>query len=488
MFITDKITGEVYEFDPHQADALEHLYEHPRAGLFYEMSLSKTITALLYLYDMTYHEAAIVNTLVIAPDKVARLTWPDEINKWAEIEGFRYSIITGTAKQRLAALNADAEIYFIGVKNVTWLINQYLTQAISKNTGLPYGPWRGSLPFDCLVIDESSLFKSWKSQVYKNLRRALDHSEIDYRILLTGTPSPNGEIDLWSQINLLDDGTRLLPTVGAFIDKYIDTRGNGMIIHEYRTKKGAAQVIAKKIADIVLSRQIINTDIKIPDLVIDDIELELDEFDREVYEELEREYVLDFSESESVTVKTPADLVNKLLQVSSGAVYADKEAEKAKTWHQLNTLKIDALEELVNKYDKENFLVIYGFQHEWERIKQRFQHAVKLPTGAKLKQTFDAWNRGEIKMLVLHPASGGHGLNLQFGGRRMVWMSPTWNLEHWLQTLARLRRRGGLRIVFAHRLIAIGTRDAHVKKRTEFKGRNQDFLMGEVNRLKKKHL
>lgn len=486
MLITNTRTGDAFKLDPHQGQALQHLYDNPRAGLFLEMSLSKTIISLLYLYDMTYHEAAICKTLVIAPDKVARLTWPDEVKKWQEVSDYRYSIIDGDPEQRLAALNADAEIYFLPVQHTAWLVDQFIHQRVSKKTGKAYGPWLGSLPFDALVLDESTLFKNWSSERWKKLRRALDLSDIPYRIALTGTPSPNGDVDLWAQINLLDDGKRLAPTVGAYIDKYFNTRGNGMIIHEYITKAGAAKVIAHKISDIVIGMKTRDY-MELPELIIDDIELEFDEYDREIYDELEREYLLEFLDSNCVTVKTPADLINKLLQVSTGAIYEDSEDGKSKKWHELNTLKMDALEDLVAQYPRENFLVIYQFRHELERIKKRFPYAVELPKGKKLNQVFEDWNAGRIKMLVIHPASAGHGLNLQFGGRRMVWTSPTWNLEHWLQTLARLLRRGALRRIFAHRLLVKGTKDIDVRRRVNSKDRNQEFLMKEVNALKRKY-
>lgn len=483
MFITDTHTGVRLDLDPHQLVGYEFLMDNPRAGLFLEMSLSKTITTLLYLYDMHYREAAISKTLVIAPDKVARLTWPGEIAKWQEVSDLRYSIVAGTAKQRLAALEADAEVYIIGVKNVSWLISQYLRQAISKNTGLPYGPWLGSLPFDCLVIDESSMFKHWTSQRYKDLRRALDKSSVPYRVLLTGTP---GElIHLWPQLNILDDGQRLEPTSGRYVDKYFDVRGNGMVIHEYRPKPGAEKAVTAKISDIVLTMQT-RDHVELPPLELIDEELELDPYDLEIYKELEREYMLDFEEG-SVTVKTPADLVNKLLQVAGGAVYEDQ-TEGVKVWHELNTLKMDYLEQLVAHYPRENFLIVYQFRHELERIKMRFPFAQELPTGKKLNETFDAWNRGEIKMLILHPASAGHGLNLQFGGRRIVWTSPTFNLEHWLQTNARLLRRGAKRRIFVHRLLVKGTRDMRVRERIKSKDSNQDFIMKEIKRLRHEHI
>lgn len=483
MIITNTHTGEVFELDEPQLLAVDHLYYNPRAALFLEMSLSKTISTLLYLYDMVYREAAISKILIVAPKNVAKLTWPDEIEKWQEVSDFRYSAIYGTPKQRDAALSKDADMYFIGVDNLDWLLDKYIYQPRSK-TGVTKYPWQGSIPFDAIVIDESSLFKNWGSGRYKKLSRALTLSNVPYRILLSGTPSPNGEKDLFAQIKLLDDGERLGSEVGPYLTKYFDMKGNGMIIYEYRLKPGAKKEIARKISDIVLSGQAKDFDIALPELVIDDIELTLDDFDRETYDTLAREFVLDFLDASSVTVKTPADLINKLLQISTGAIYEDAEEGKARVWHELNTLKMDALEALVNKYKAENFLVVYQFRHELDRILERFPHAVALPKGAKIKQVFRDWNEGKIKMLVIHPASAGHGLNLQFGGRRMVWTSPTWNLEHWLQTLARLRRRGGFSKVIAHRLLVKGTEDMRVKRRVLGKEKDQDFLMSEIKHYK----
>lgn len=482
MTITKTATGEVCELDTHQYIALDHLYDNPRAGLFMEMSLSKTIVTLLYLYDMTYNEAAITKTLVVAPDKVARLTWPEQINGWREVSDFRYSVIEGDAKQRLKALNTDADIYLIGVDNLEWLIDQYIHQPRSKS-GVTKYPWVGSLPFDCLVLDESSLFKSWGSGRYKALRRALDLSDVPYRIALTGTPMGNGQKDLYAQVNLLDDGERLGKTSGAFVDKYFDVRGNGMIVYEYKIKPGAASVIAKKISDIVLSLNAVDVDVVLPDLNPIDVVLELTDLERETYDELEREYCLDFFNGET-TVKTPADLVNKLLQISSGAIYEDKDESKARVWHELNMVKLDAMADIFDQHPDDNFLIVYQFRHELERIQKRFPDAVALPKGKKLNEVFNAWNRGEIKKLIIHPASAGHGLNLQFGGFNIIWFTPTFNLEHWQQTIARLRRRGGAGVVNIFRLLIKGTQDFRVKRRTETKGTDQDFLMNEIKYFK----
>jgi len=455
--------------EPHQLEALNHLRANPRAALFLGMSLQKTVVTLLYLREMLYEECAFTRVLLVAPDKVARLTWPDEISKWDQTRDMRFSVVAGNAQQRADALSADAELFIVGVDNLVWLLELYPK----------------ALPFDCLVIDELSLFKGRSSQRFLNLRRALARSKVDYRIGLTGTPSPNGLIDLWAQMRLIDDGQRLGQNFGQYVGAYFKTRGNGMITFEYRPNDNAEQIISRKLSDIVLSMQTRDHK-KLPDLVLEDTELRFDPFDQEVYDTLEEEYVLGLDDAE-VTVKNGADLVGKLLQVSSGAIYEDKVEDGPRIWHQLNTVKMDALEDLVKQYPYENVLVVYQFKHEVTRIKERFPDAVTLPTGKAIKQCFDDWNAGKIKMLIIHPASAGHGLNLQFGGRRMIWTSPTWNLEHWLQTLARLLRHGAVDTIYVHRLLVKGTRDMQVRRRINSKDDNQKFIMNEIKRLRAKY-
>lgn len=474
--------GKAYTTDAHQVEAYEHLVDNPRAALFLGMSLSKTVTVLSYLYDMHYREAAITRTLVVAPDKVARITWPDELQTWAHLDGVRYSVITGTAKKREAALAADADIFIIGVDNLGWLIDKFIYQRVSGNTGLPYGPWLGCLPFDCLVIDELSLFKGRDSNRFKKLRRALGLSRIEYRVGMTGTPTPNGYVDLWAQMQILDDGARLGDTFGKFLDKFFTTRGNGMIVYEYIPRPGAVKTIARKIQDIALT-MLTRDKVKLPDLHTVDHELQLPPFDLDTYNSLEEEYALDLLFGDEVTVKTAADLTNKLLQVSSGAIYADKEAGGARKWYELNTVKLDALGGLLAQFPDETFICVYQFRHELDRIKARFPFAREL----RKVEDFRDWNAGRIRLLLIHPKSAGHGLNLQFGGRRMVWFSVTWNLEHYLQTVARLLRRGVLREIYIHRLICKGTRDERVRRRLGSKDSNQTFLLNEIKDLRRKY-
>lgn len=463
------------ESTPHQRQAYDHLAQNPRACLFLGMSLFKTCITLSYLNDMIYQELRMERVLVIAPDKVARLTWPDEIRDWEHLQGMRFSVVEGTEKKRVKALEAEAEVYLVSVDNIVWLINQH----------------DGRLPYDCIVFDELSLFKSRGSARSKKVRKALKLSNPTYRIGLTGTPSPNGMTDLWAELHMIDDGERLGQTWGKFQDKYFRTRGNGMIVYEYIPLPGALNTIARKIADICLT---MNTrdHVELPPDRLEDILLELDPFDRETYEHLEREYFLEFTGRDyadgAVTVKTPADLTNKLLQVSSGAIYEDDLGGVGpRVWHEINTLKIDALEAYLKRNKGHNVMLVYQFRHEIERIKAAFPQAQEFGKGAKAAQTQDDWNAGRIPLLLIHPASAGHGLNLQFGGSRMLWFTCTWNLEHWEQTIARLLRKGQEHEVKVARLIARGTRDVRVAKRIEIKQSDQDFLKDEIKQLRQKY-
>lgn len=482
----------LYYPDPHQLEAYEHLVSNPRAVLLLGMSLSKTVVSLSYLFKMHYEEAAFAKTLVIAPDKVARVTWPDEINTWEHLEGMRYSLIDGDAKQRTNALNADAEIFLIGVQNVCWLIDQYMYKDA-------HGKWHGALPYDCILIDELTLFKSPKSQRFKALRRAI--RPVEYRIGMTGTFTPNGYIDAWAQIVLIDGGVRLGYTFGDYVSEYFTTRGNGMITYEYVPKRGALNTIADKIADIALT-MFTRDHVAMPPLFIVDHEIEFSPQDKAAYDELEREYVLEYMERYAiaydendeaverlVTVKTAADLTNKLLQVSSGAVYEDKEpgVTGPRVWWDVNTRKIEMLAEIIAAFPNESIMIPYAFKHEVARIKEAFPYAREFRKGKYINEDVAEWNAGLIPLLLIHPLSAGHGLNLQFGGRRMVWFTPTWNLEHWEQVIARLLRRGAKEDVYVHRILIKGTRDMKVRTRITSKDSDQTFLLKEIKELRKKY-
>lgn len=460
----EHISGANFEMEPYQLEGLQHLHANPRAGLFWEMSLGKTLVTLTYIASMPFSKV-----LIIAPDKVARITWPDEIKAWKHLRGLTYSVITGDEKKRRAAMEKQADIYLIGAQNTVWLVDQFLKKKRGK--------YEGELPYDCVVLDELTLFKSQSSGRFKKLRRAI--KTVEYRIGLTGTPMPNGEIDLYAQMHLLDDGQRLGKTFGAYVDKFFTTRGNGMITFEYRPRQGARRTIAKLISDIVSTKHT-RDHIKLPKLRIVDEVLEFDGFEKEMYDFLEKEYVLEFENGEDVTVRTASDLSNKLLQLTSGAVYYNAQRD----YMELNTLKLEVLGELFDEYPDDNFLIVYQFKHEVERIRERYPWVEVIEDP---EEDIKRWNRGEIRALLGHPASMGHGLNMQFGGRRMVMFTVTWNLEHYLQVISRILRRGLEDDMYLHRLLVKGTRDMKVRQRLSGKETNQEFLMNEVKELRRKY-
>lgn len=478
-------TGKLYPLDEHQQTALDWILARERSALFLEMSLGKTIVAALYLHYMHYEDAAISKTLIIAPPKVVSLTWVDEFKDWDNFKGMRVSYVVGTVKQREAALNADAEIFIVSVDNLAWLCDYYIKEPRKYK-------YVGELPYDQIIIDELDTLKSRDGVRFKKIRRAI--KTVRRRIGMTGTPISNGYIDLWAQMFLIDDGERLGKTFGEYVDKYFTTRSNGHIVVKYTPRAGATKVIAHKISDIALTMKTRDY-MELPDLVEVDEVLEFDGFDRDTYDSLERDYCLEFfkyqdakDKGQYVTVKTAADLNLKLLQASSGALYADQDEPSArKTWFEINTLKLDRLRELIAEHEGENIIVVYQFQHEVDRIMEAFPYARMLRNGKHLAEDFKAWNRGEIPLLLLHPKSAGHGLNLQYGGRRMVWFSPTYNLGQLMQTISRLARRGAKLKFYIHFLLVKGTRDAKVRKSNHSKQSEQDFLFNETKELRAKY-
>lgn len=465
----NKARGQWFDADPHQIEAYTHLMAQPQAIIAYEMSLSKTVTVLSYLHEMIYREAAITRVLVIAPDKVARITWPDEVRDWAHLDDMRISVVAGTAAQRSAALHADAEVFLMGEANLQWLEATHWDKRKKQ--------WRGLPAVDCIVIDELSLFKKASGQRYKSLWRIIEN--VPYTIGLTGTLGQL--IDLWAMVRLIDKGVRLGTTFGKYVDAYFRARGNGMITYEYIPRAGAERVIMHKLADILLAKQIKDTGIDMPTAHYVDIALQFDAFDREAYDTMERDMLLEMEDAE-ITAKTAADLSLKLQQLSSGAIY-----DEDKNVTEINTLKLDALENLLAQHPDDNFVVAYTFRHEIDRIKARLPHAHELGKGKRLREDVDNWNAGKIKLLLLHPRSAGHGLNLQRGGRRLVWFTGTWESELWQQTNSRLIRRGVTWEVFIYRLIVMGTRDKRQADRVKKKQSTQDFLLDEVKLLRRKH-
>lgn len=441
------------EFKPHpyQTKAINHILNHPEAALFLGMGMGKTIITLTALEELTLNRWQTLHTLVIAPKRVAEATWPTEIAKWAHLRGLRYRVVCGDAKARATAALADADIHIISRDNIAWLAT------------CPAVPWR----WDTIIIDELSSFKNHQAKRFKELVRKRTH--IRRIVGLTGTPAPNGLMDLWAQFKLLDGGKRLGERIGTYrADYFTPGRTNGHVVYDYRLKPGAQRAIEHAISDITLSDSITDQ-LDLPPLTIVDKPVPLSEKVHRQLRELERSYVLEL-DGDVVDAVHAASLSNKLRQLASGAVYVDQDADRYTELHQA---KLDALEDVVEAANGQPLLVAYEFRHEHERIKQRFPHARDLATADDIT----AWNQGQIEIALIHPQSAGHGLNLQAGGHLMVWVTLPWSLEAYEQTNARLFRQGQTKPVSIVRLVADGTLDTAVVKALENKATTQAALV-----------
>ena len=447
----------------YQHTAIKHVIDNPKSALFLEMGLGKTVSTLTAIKKLIFEELEISSVLVIAPKRVAESVWDFEINQWDHLSGLTVSKITGTAKQRRQALNVDADIYTIGRDNTAWLCGQF----------------GGSmLPFDMLVIDELSSFKNPKSMRFKALRKTQPRFK---RVVgLTGTPAPNGLIDLWSQIYLLDRGERLGKFVTGYKERFFSpAESNGHIVYKYRIDEGKEKHIHALIGDICMSMKAKDY-LDMPPAIENIVRIQLDEETLKKYQDFEKESVLELfegqAEGEEVSAVNAAALSNKLLQFANGAVYdADKK------YHVVHDFKIEALKELVEDANGKPVLVAYAYKHDFERI----MIALKKYKPKKLENDEDIrdWNAGKIQVMVMHPASGGHGLNLQGGGNIVVWFGQTWSLELYQQFNARLDRQGQKNVVIVHRLIVSKTIDIKTVSSLRGKAVTQNGLMDAVKCL-----
>lgn len=431
---------------PHQAAGINWIIERPACALFWGMGTGKTVTTLtaidLLLHD--YLEPGPV--LVIAPKRVAENTWSKEASKWEHLKHLRVSRVMGTEKQRLAALKTDADLFVINRENVVWLVD-LLGQR-----------W----PFPIVIIDELSSFKSAQAKRFKALRRV--RGRIKRIIGLTGTPRPNGLEDLWPEVYLLDQGERLGRTLSQFRQRYlVPEKMNGHIVYSYRPREGAEAEVYDRLADIALS--IKKEDVlQLPGQIYEDVELEAPPALLKKYKKFERDKVLEcLDENGEILAGSEAALTNKLLQFANGAIYGmDGQA------HELHTVKLDALEELLEAAGGEPVLVLYAYKHDADRIRQRIDCRA-LDTS----EDIDAWNRGEIPVALAHPASIGHGLNLQDGGHIIIWYGLTWSLELYQQANERLNRPGQQHVCRIYHLILKGTHDERVLKALANKDKGQ---------------
>lgn len=442
------------KYNPHeyQTFATDFIETHPVSAILLDMGLGKSVITLSAIFQLCLDLFEIRKVLVIAPLRVARDTWSAEINKWDHLKGLTYSVAIGTEAERRAALQKPASVYIINRENVSWLV---------ESSGLPFD-------YDMVVIDELSSFKSHQSKRFKSLMKV--RPTVTRVVGLTGTPSSNGLMDLWAEFRLLDMGKRLGRYITHYRDEFfLPDKRNGQVIFSYKPKDGADEEIYRRISDITISMK--STDyLKMPECVINEVRVRLSGSERKIYDGLKKNLVLQIGGSE-IDAGNAAALSNKLSQMANGAVYdADKNVIN------IHDRKLEALEDLIEASNGKPVLIAYWFRHDLERIKQRF--AVRELQSSK---DISDWNSGTIPVAVIHPASAGHGLNLQSGGSTLIWFGVTWSLELYQQTNGRLWRQGQkAETVVIHHILTENTVDEKIMKALRDKKQTQTALIEAV--------
>ena len=432
---------------PYQRRSVDFIKDRRRCGLFLDMGLGKSVSTLTAALDLI-QSFAVHKVLVVAPLRVANSVWAQERDKWEHLKPLRVSVCTGPSKRRLAALQMDADVYVINRENVEWLVEQYGTR------------W----PFDMVVIDESSSFKNASSKRFKAMRKVLPYT--NYMVLLTGTPSPNGLIDLWSQVYLIDFGHALGRTMTAYKQRFFEQDYMG---YNFTLRPGADQTIHDLISPFTVHMSAEDY-LELPPRIDVTVKTSMPPAAQETYRNFERTLLAELDDGEEVEAMTAAVLANKLLQFANGGMYTDEK----RNYSDIHSTKLDALAEIIEDNANENVLVSYNYRFDLERLQKRFSDAVVLD---KQQETIDRWNRGEIKLLLAHPASAGHGLNIQAGGSLIVWFGLTWSLEHYLQFNARLHRQGQLKPVRVIHIVAEDTIDERVLNVLAAKDKTQSALL-----------
>ena len=442
------------KYKPHnyQTYATNFILEHPEAAVFLDMGLGKSVITLTAIRELCLNRFEVGKVLVIAPLRVARDTWSTEIHKWDHLKGLTYSIVIGTVDERKSALKKKAHIYLINRENVSWLIEE---------SGFPFD-------FDMVVIDELSSFKSYQAKRFRSLLKV--RPKLKRIVGLTGTPSSNGLMDLWAEFRVLDLGKRL----GRFITHYRNTyfqpdKRNGMVIYSYKPLPGAEDAIYEQISDMTISMKAVDH-LNMPECVFNEVSVSLTKEERSKYDTLRDDLILSIGESE-IDAANAASLSNKLSQMANGAVYgSDQSVIK------IHDHKLDALEDLIESANGKPVLVAYWFKHDLERIKARFK-----VREIKTSKDITDWNDGKIPVAVIHPASAGHGLNLQAGGSTLIWFGLTWSLELYQQTNARLWRQGQKSAtVVIHHIVTEDTIDELILKALHKKEKSQNALIDAV--------
>lgn len=441
------------KYKPHsyQEYAIRYIETHPISALLIDMGLGKTSITLTAIRNLLFDSFEVCKVLVIAPLRVAKNTWTDEIKKWEHLNTLTYSLIIGNENERLSALNEQTDIYIINRENVDWLVNK---------SGYKFD-------FDMVVIDELSSFKNHQSKRFKSLMKV---RPLVKRIVgLTGTPSSNGLMDLFAEFKILDMGKRL----GYFIGQYRNTyfkpdKMNGPIVYSYKPLPNAENAIYEKISDITVSMKA-NEYLKMPELLTSNYVVELSNSEKNQYDEMKKSLVLEITDGE-ITASNAASLSNKLCQLSNGAIYDDEQ-----NIVEIHNRKLEALEDIIESMNGKPLLIAYWYRHDLERIKSRFS-----VREIKTNEDISDWNDGKIPVALIHPASAGHGLNLQNGGSTLVWFGLTWSLELYQQTNARLYRQGQKNTVVIQHIITKGTIDEQILKALQKKNKTQADLIDAV--------
>ena len=447
------------EFNPHdyQKYTIEYILQHPVAAVILGLGMGKTVCSLTAIEQLMYDSFEISKVLIVAPLRVAKVTWSDEIKKWDHLKHLRYAVAVGSEEERLAALQSDADIYIINRENLQWLI---------EKSGMPF-------EYDMVVLDELSSFKNWQSKRFRAFMKV--RPKVKRVIGLTGTPSSNGMMDLFAEFKCLDMGERL----GRFITQYRNAyfksdRTNGQIVYSYQLLPDAEQQIYDRIADITVSLKAMDH-LKMPELISTRYPVYMDEEEKQKYDQLKADLILPYKDQDNITAANAAALSGKLCQMANGAVYSD-EREVA----HIHDRKLDALEDIIEAAQGP-ILVCYWYKHDLERIIKRLEE-LKVDYGCiSSERSIRMWNAGKMQVGLIHPASAGHGLNLQSGGHVIVWFGLTWSLELYDQTNARLWRQGQqAETVVVQHLVTAGTIDERILDALQHKEQSQNALIDAV--------
>lgn len=447
------------KYVPHnyQQFVIDYIIKNPIAAVFLDMGLGKTSISLTAIWELLFEYFEVHKVLVVAPIRVAYSTWPNEIGKWEHLKDLKYSVAVGSEAERLQALKQKADIYLINRENVQWLV---------EKSGIPFN-------FDMVIVDELSSFKNHDTKRFRALMKV--RPKVKRIVGLTGTPSSNGYMDLFAEIKLLDMGERLGRFIGQFRNKYFDAdKRNGQIIFSYKLKPGADREIINKISDITISMKASDY-LQMPELINSNHEVLMSEKEYRRYEDLKNELVLQLPEGD-VTAANAASLSGKLSQMANGAIYADDEAVM-----RIHDGKLDALEDIIESANGKPILVAYWFKHDLTRITERLNKLGVIYQKLDTEQSIRNWNDKKLQVGLIHPASAGHGLNLQSGGSTLVWFGLTWSLELYQQTVARLWRQGQTAdtVVIIH-IITKATIDERIMKAIEQKDQTQSTLIDAV--------